>query len=85
MGHSQAVADSFYLRLTPQVEEEAHQFQRLPAAGFPAQQMHADSRGERKMAKLPSPQPVTVQSFATSCCTVQKATLPPEGLEPSTL
>ena len=55
------------------------------AAQNPAQQAHAGSGGESQLSTTAQKQSPVLPGFANSCDIVQICSVPPEGLEPSTL
>lgn len=85
LGHSEAVAESFYLRITPQLEADARNFHRLQAAQKAAQRGTAPSGILWETPILPSSQPHLVQGVTSRYGAVHPFTMPPGGLEPPTL
>ncbi len=84
IGNSQAVAAKHYLQVTEDHFREAAG----PAAGAaqnPAQHAHAGSGGESQSSTTAQKQSPVLPGFANRCDIVQICSVPPEGLEPSTL
>ena len=86
LGHTEAVSEAFYLRITPELQAQAAQYTRLEppeeAAQKAAQKVSATSGIERKLPSLPEPQNSSVQELASTSLPVQLYTVPPRGFEP---
>jgi integrase len=89
LGHTEAVSQAFYLRITPELQAQAAQYTRLEppeeAAQKAAQQVSATSGIERKLPNSPSPQFTAVQHLTTPCPPIHVVQTPPAGVEPATL
>jgi integrase len=93
LGHTEAVSQAFYLRITPELQSQAASYTRLagdtPQGGKQVAQIPAQYTTEKSgiLPKLPSqpiPQTVMVPLFTTQFCVTHPPKVPPEGLEPST-
>jgi len=93
LGHTEAVSQAFYLRITPELQSQAASYTRLagdtPQGGKQVAQIPAQYTTEKSgiVPKLPSqpiPQTVMVPLFTTQFCVTHPPKVPPEGLEPST-
>ena len=89
LGHTEAVSEAFYLRITPELQAQAAQYTRLEppedAARKAAQQVTEPSGILRKSPNSPSPQCTAVQHLTTPCPPIHVVQTPPAGVEPATL
>jgi len=89
LGHTEAVSEAFYLRITPELQAKAAQYTRLeptePAARNAARKVSETSGILRKLPDSPSPQFIPVQQLASSFPPIHVVQTPPAGVEPATL
>jgi len=92
LGHTEAVSQAFYLRITPELQAQAAQYTRLsdkpqqggePVAQIPAQYMAEKSGILWKLPNSPIPQNIAVQHLTSpSPPPMHNTTLPGRGVEP---
>lgn len=80
-GHTQAVSEAFYLRITPELEAGVQNFRRIEAKQNAKQQTAAPGGKRSQTPSLPIPQVPNPPLLAPLCQLAQTLQIPPRGVE----